>query len=66
MTLVKQWKGWRMSCDVGKVRGKGWRMSCGVDEMMESTRATTVESIIEHSGTIIQVINNISNWNKLN
>ena len=34
MTQVKQWKGWRMSCGVGKA-SKGWRISCDVGEVTE-------------------------------
>ena len=35
MTKVKQRKGWRMRCDVGK-RGNGWRMSYDGGEATES------------------------------
>ena len=48
MTWVKQRKGWRINCDVGKAteglenelvtqekRKKGWRMNCDVGEATE-------------------------------
>ena len=34
MTLVKQGKGWRMSCDVGEAMG-GLEMSCDVGKVTE-------------------------------
>ena len=34
MTYVKQRKGWRMRCDVGKATD-GFRMSCDVGEVTE-------------------------------
>ena len=39
MTSVKRLKGWRMSCDVGKVKerleNELWRMSCDIGEATE-------------------------------